>query len=179
MVHDTDTGEVVHANPAAGDLLGAEPQEIVGLHVGEFSPSEFTTADANALIEEAVAEGNRTVEWAISDPSGQQQWVEVRLNRAAIGGQTRVVAYIHRVTDRKTRERQQSEKNEQLTTLIGIPPAQRRRVFERGQKESGSSGTGFGLYFVDSMVESDGGNIWFEDSDSGGAAFVVEPPRTT
>jgi len=60
----------------------------------------------------------------------------------------------------------------------GVPPQQRRRVFERGEKGSGSSGTGFGLYFVDSMVESYGGNIWIEESDAGGAAFVVELPLT-
>jgi signal transduction histidine kinase len=60
----------------------------------------------------------------------------------------------------------------------GVPPEQRRRVFQRGEKGSGSSGTGFGLYFVDSMIESYGGNIWIEESDSGGAAFVIELPRT-
>ena len=60
----------------------------------------------------------------------------------------------------------------------GIPAEKRRTVFERGEKGSGSSGTGFGLYFVDSMVESYGGRIWIEESDAGGAAFVVELPRT-
>jgi len=60
----------------------------------------------------------------------------------------------------------------------GVPADQRRRVFERGEKGSGSSGTGFGLYFVDSMVESYGGRIWVEESESGGAAFVLELPRT-
>ena len=60
----------------------------------------------------------------------------------------------------------------------GIDPARRRQVFERGQKGSASTGTGFGLYFVDSMVESYGGNIWIEESDAGGAAFVLELPRT-
>jgi len=60
----------------------------------------------------------------------------------------------------------------------GIPPEQRRLVFERGEKGRGSSGTGFGLYFVDSMVESYDGRIWVEESDSGGAAFVIELPLT-
>lgn len=60
----------------------------------------------------------------------------------------------------------------------GISPGRRRKVFERGQKGTGSSGTGFGLYFVDSMIESYGGRIWIEESDSGGAEFVVELPRT-
>jgi signal transduction histidine kinase len=60
----------------------------------------------------------------------------------------------------------------------GIPHGQRRRVFERGEKGSESSGTGFGLYFVDSMVASYGGNIWIAESDAGGAEFVIELPRT-
>jgi len=60
----------------------------------------------------------------------------------------------------------------------GIEPDRRRRVFDRGEKGAGSAGSGFGLYFVDSMVESYGGTIWIEESDTGGAAFVVELPRT-
>jgi signal transduction histidine kinase len=59
----------------------------------------------------------------------------------------------------------------------GIPPARRTEIFERGQKGSDSAGTGFGLYFVEAMVESYGGQIWVEESAAGGAAFVVELPR--
>jgi len=58
----------------------------------------------------------------------------------------------------------------------GIPPADRRRVFQRGEKGEDSSGTGFGLYFVDSMVDAYGGDVWIEESDRGGAEFVVELP---
>lgn len=35
---------------------------------------------------------------------------------------------------------------------------------------------GFGLFFVDSMVESYGDDVWVEDNDAGGATFVVELP---
>lgn len=59
----------------------------------------------------------------------------------------------------------------------GIDPANRRSVFDRGEKGGASSGTGFGLYFVDAMVDSYGGDVWIEESDSGGAAFVVELQR--
>jgi len=59
----------------------------------------------------------------------------------------------------------------------GIEPENRRSVFERGEKGGASSGTGFGLYFVDAMVDSYGGEVWVEASDSGGAAFVVELRR--
>jgi PAS domain S-box-containing protein len=122
MVHDAETGVVVQANPAAGELLGLDPAAIVGMHVGEFSPPEFTTEDANELIREAVAEGNRELEWAIRTPNGQRLLVEVTLKRAAIGGDTRVVAYIHDITERKTRMRESVEQNEQLTTLMNNLP---------------------------------------------------------
>ena len=59
----------------------------------------------------------------------------------------------------------------------GIPPERRPSVFERGARRSGSSGTGFGLYFVDVMVDSYGGSVWIEESDRGGTAVVIELPR--
>jgi len=60
----------------------------------------------------------------------------------------------------------------------GIAPDRRDRVFERGEKGTESGGSGFGLYFVASMVESYGGAIDIEASDAGGAAFVVELPHS-
>ena len=61
----------------------------------------------------------------------------------------------------------------------GVPSSEARRIFERGEKGSESGGTGFGLYFVDTMVRSYGGDVWVEDSDLGGAAFYVELPYAT
>jgi len=59
----------------------------------------------------------------------------------------------------------------------GIPADRRSAVFERGEQGPGSAGTGFGLFFVSSMVESYGGDVEITDSDAGGAAFVVDLPR--
>ncbi|PSP93927.1 histidine kinase [Halobacteriales archaeon QS_4_62_28] len=56
----------------------------------------------------------------------------------------------------------------------GILPSERERIFGRGEQHGGSSGDGFGLYFVDSMVSSYGGSVWVEESDTGGARFVIE-----
>ncbi|QCC52156.1 hybrid sensor histidine kinase/response regulator [Halapricum salinum] len=58
----------------------------------------------------------------------------------------------------------------------GIPEDERDRIFERGQKGAGSTGTGFGLYFVDSMLDAYGGSVSIEESDLGGAAIVLELP---
>lgn len=59
----------------------------------------------------------------------------------------------------------------------GVSDRQKPRIFDRGEKGKSSSGSGFGLYFVASMVESYGGEIWVEDADPTGARFVVELRR--
>ena len=59
----------------------------------------------------------------------------------------------------------------------GVPESAREGIFERGQKGEDSSGTGFGLYFVDAMVRSYGGTVGVEKSEAAGATFVVELPR--
>lgn len=58
----------------------------------------------------------------------------------------------------------------------GVPEEMRERVFGRGEKGLGSEGTGVGLYLVDEIVSSSGGEVWIEDSSMGGAAFRVELP---
>ena len=118
MVHDADTGTVIRANEAAGALLGCAPEDIVGMHVGEFSPSGFSTADANDLIAEAAMSGSAQVEWATEGPNGTEQLVEVTLERATLGDETRVVAFIHDVTSIREQERKHTEQSEQLQTLL-------------------------------------------------------------
>jgi len=57
----------------------------------------------------------------------------------------------------------------------GIPPAQREDIFRRGVTSDGGS-NGLGLHIVSTLIERSGGSIHVEDSDLGGAAFVVELP---
>ncbi|WP_372478904.1 ATP-binding protein [Halomicrobium sp. HM KBTZ05] len=57
----------------------------------------------------------------------------------------------------------------------GIPEAQRSQIFERGVTTDGGS-NGLGLHIVSTLVERSDGSIYVEDSDLGGAAFVVELP---
>jgi signal transduction histidine kinase len=59
----------------------------------------------------------------------------------------------------------------------GVPEPRRETVFERGEQRAGSAGSGFGLYFVSSMVDSYGGDVYVEENGRGGASFVLELPR--
>lgn len=55
----------------------------------------------------------------------------------------------------------------------GVAPSVREDLFEMGVKGDDSSGTGYGLGFVSSLVNSYGGEVEVRDSERGGADFRV------
>jgi PAS domain S-box-containing protein len=55
----------------------------------------------------------------------------------------------------------------------GIPDAQKGQIFEEGEKDFDSEGTGIGLYLVQTLVERYGGVVWIEDNEPEGSVFVV------
>jgi signal transduction histidine kinase len=59
----------------------------------------------------------------------------------------------------------------------GVPIDQRERIFARGVTADGGDG-GLGLHIVDTILDRVGGDIHVEDSDLGGAAFVVDLPAS-
>lgn len=63
----------------------------------------------------------------------------------------------------------------------GVPEAHRERIFERFYRvDKGRSrqmgGTGLGLSIVRHAVESEGGRVWVEGPEEGGARFVIVLP---
>jgi PAS domain S-box-containing protein len=66
---------------------------------------------------------------------------------------------------------------------LGIPPAERRRVFEKffrldPNMTRGIGGTGLGLYICRELVRRLEGRIWVEANDGKGSTFVVELPAS-
>ncbi|WP_136716285.1 sensor histidine kinase [Halorientalis salina] len=61
----------------------------------------------------------------------------------------------------------------------GIPDDRKARIFGRGEMGLDSSGTGIGLYLVDTLVDRYGGTITVRDNDPRGSVFTVELPLAT
>lgn len=64
---------------------------------------------------------------------------------------------------------------------IGIPPADQKKMFQKffraeNAAKSSITGTGLGLYVVKSVVELQGGKIWFESTVGKGTTFHVTFP---
>ncbi|WP_247730464.1 PAS domain-containing protein [Halovivax limisalsi] len=62
----------------------------------------------------------------------------------------------------------------------GVDDGRKESIFRRGEtSHAKETGSGFGLFFVDVMVEKYGGDVWVEDADREGARFVLELPPAT
>jgi PAS domain S-box-containing protein len=60
----------------------------------------------------------------------------------------------------------------------GVPDDQKQAIFDKGDRGLESTGTGIGLYLVETLVTDYGGDVRVEDSDPDGSVFVVELPKT-
>lgn len=58
----------------------------------------------------------------------------------------------------------------------GVPDDQKEQIFGKGDTGLESTGTGIGLYLVQSLVETYGGAVWVENNNPEGAVFHVELP---
>ncbi len=59
---------------------------------------------------------------------------------------------------------------------IGIPPAERERIFTKFYKAGGGQGTGLGLFIAQGLVREMGGRIWVESEEGHGSRFTFELP---
>lgn len=59
----------------------------------------------------------------------------------------------------------------------GIPETVKHALFQPGEKGPESTGTGLGLYLVESLVSNYDGDVWLSDAEDGGTTVTVEIPR--
>lgn len=59
----------------------------------------------------------------------------------------------------------------------GVPDDQKETIFGKGSMGKDSTGAGLGLYFVETLVESYGGDVRVEDDDPTGAVFEIALKR--
>jgi two-component system, OmpR family, sensor histidine kinase KdpD len=58
----------------------------------------------------------------------------------------------------------------------GIPPSRAGRIFDAFESSSRGSGMGLGLAIATGFAHANGGRVWFEPAEGGGAVFVFALP---
>ena len=106
FVHDWDSKAIIDVNDKACEVYGFSREEFLEISVGAFSSGEPSYTDADALdhIEAAKRTGLVEFEWHRRNKDGSLHWDEVRLKRATINGQPRILAFTREITARKAAE---------------------------------------------------------------------------
>jgi two-component system, OmpR family, sensor histidine kinase KdpD len=58
----------------------------------------------------------------------------------------------------------------------GIPPERAARIFDPFESSSVATGTGLGLAIATGFAQANGGRVWFEPAEDGGAVFALALP---
>jgi len=171
---------VVDLTSAIGDLSG--------LITGEGEPS-LGAVDLAAVVRDEVEKleqtyGTEGTDLTVTGLAGLPETTDVRADEmlSSVVGNLLANAVVHNDSDRVELAVGIDEADEQVRLTVaddgpGISPEGRRSVFGRGEKGLESPGSGLGLYLVDRLVEAYGGDVWIEDSDLGGATFIVALQR--
>ena len=105
-VLDEETGVILQANRAAGEIIGAGEESngaaFFDLVTGDASP--FAEADGIALLQRCLSEGAQVCEWRAVDDEGTVTWLEITFKQALIDNVSRVLAVVRNIDDRKAAE---------------------------------------------------------------------------
>jgi PAS domain S-box-containing protein len=119
-LHDPTDGTLVDATQQFCGMLGYTRAELLAVDFDTIhaDAASSTGEEAKQRIQQAVTDGPRTVEWLLETSDGDRLPVEVRLRRATIDGNDRVVAVVREVPARTERERELRESNQRLRAAL-------------------------------------------------------------
>lgn len=111
---DPETGTIARANPRYAELTGTDSADLEGMPISEVSGNnpDFDLAYARQFIEKTLDGKPQRFDWVIQRNDGSEFWAEVSLTHASIGGNSRLLAFVRDVGDRKRREQEREKYRE-------------------------------------------------------------------
>jgi PAS domain S-box-containing protein len=120
VLHDAETGAILHVNAKFCEMFGYTPEEARGLNVEAFGSGRppYVQEEALRWIRKAVQGETRFPDWRARDRAGRLFWVEASLRSVAIGGRSCVLAIARDITERKRREEALQKAREKLESKV-------------------------------------------------------------
>ncbi|MBU0751084.1 MAG: EAL domain-containing protein [Gammaproteobacteria bacterium] len=106
FVHDIDSGRILDVNRCMLEMYQCTREDALSATPDSFSlgTPPYSAAEALAWIQKALREGPQTFEWQARRMSGETFWAEVNLRTTELGGQTRLLAVVRDISERKRME---------------------------------------------------------------------------
>ncbi len=116
FVHDVQTGAIVDVNLKACATFGYTREEFRTIDIGALGTGEspYRQEDAMGLLARAYAGELLSVEWHGKSKDGSLRWHEVFVKRVTIGGQERILALAHDITEKKRASEELARQRESL-----------------------------------------------------------------
>ena len=121
VIHDKDSGEILHANRKACEVYGSSVEELRRMTIGDLTRNHFPYDNDEGLRlvrEAATALEGKLFEWVIRDRAGTETAVEVSLKPIMLDGVVRVLAIARDITERKQAEAALRQKERHYRRLI-------------------------------------------------------------
>lgn len=144
-------GRLIHANAKAAQLLGYDrPEEIVGMHVRDFSPEVqpggIPTVDLVKRNEQMLRQhGSLQTEWEHLRRNGERALFEVTLTRIQQDGQLSTFAVLNDVSQRRRAEEALAAYQRNLEAQVAQRTEDLSRLYDEMQALFRSAGSGIAL----------------------------------
>ncbi|MEF8836105.1 MAG: PAS domain S-box protein, partial [Candidatus Thermoplasmatota archaeon] len=121
-VLDPDTAEILDINQRVSEMYGYSREEALELTVEDLSSGEqpYTQEEARKRVQKAKEEGPITFEWRGQKKDGTLIWEEVTLKQAEIGGESRVLASVRDISERKKEQEALKRKEKYIDHTPGF-----------------------------------------------------------
>jgi PAS domain S-box-containing protein len=120
FVHDITTGDVISINRKAEEMYGRSLDEFRDFSAEFLFSGEpgYTARDALQWIRRAAEGPPQLFEWLSKRKDGELFWVETNLRKAVIGGETRLLAIVRDISERKKAEEEVRQSEQKYHSLF-------------------------------------------------------------
>ena len=104
-VHNSQNGDIYYANDYAEDVYGYAKDKLDTIDIIDVSSDSPSKSEFVKRIQAAAQGQSQQFEWQIQRPSGEIQWIEMRLSELSVEDQSYVIAVTRDIDDYKMKLR--------------------------------------------------------------------------